>query len=700
MGGHVRNCVVYFNTASAHHEYNNYRNDGVFSSWEYTSTTPTNGIPGGTGCITNDPGFVDRAGGDYRIRVDSPCRDTGTNETWMSTAVDLIGNPRIVNTTVDMGAYETPTLIVVITNDNTTVFGQVVAYDIGGTNSAASGTMIWTNSANGSNGALAAITPWVVADIPLAFGENTITVFATNDLGGAGSDNVVITRLFEYGPGSPIHYAATNGANVYPYTNWTDAAVVIQDAVDAASSNDTVLVTNGVYDMGGTSIPGYALTNRVVIDKAVTVESVNGPGNTFIVGAGPRGPAAVRCVYLTNGAVLAGMTLTNGHTFSSGDEDFEQGGGGALLNHGGTLTNCVVTDCEAQRYGGGVYCYYGGEILDSELMNNTVYWEGGGARLESGGLIDRCIFHHNEAYDRDGGGVLVNYNGLVRNSLIYDNTASSGAGAYLKNETGDGSRLYNCTVADNAADFDAGGVRCGNGGHVRNCVIYFNTADTLPEYDNYRSSSSFATWEYNCLTPLISGKGNITNAPVFIDSADDNYRLMYGSPCIDSGTNLVSVPDDLDGIARPLDGNYDGTNTTDMGCYEYDPAAADSDGDGMDDTWEHGYGLNPTNAADANQDSDGDHVDNGEEYVADTVPTNAASYFHITSMDHSNSCTVTFACTNSRVYSLEMATNVAAGEWLMVEGQTNVTGDASGGMSLTDTNAAGMASYRVGVQVP
>src|SRR5882672_5352616 len=75
-----------------------------------------------------------------------------------------------------------------------------------------------------------------------------------------------------------VHYVDANGKSpLPPYTNWMTAATVIQDALDAASSGDTVLVTNGIYTMGGRFGRGAGLTNRVVLDKPVTLLSVNGP---------------------------------------------------------------------------------------------------------------------------------------------------------------------------------------------------------------------------------------------------------------------------------------------------------------------------------------------------------------------------------------------------------------------------------------
>ena len=76
-------------------------------------------------------------------------------------------------------------------------------------------------------------------------------------------------------------------------------------------------MTNGVYNTGGKVMSGD-LTNRVALDKALTVISVNGYSTTAIEGqwdsVSTNGPGAVRCAWLASGALLNGFTLRNGAT--------------------------------------------------------------------------------------------------------------------------------------------------------------------------------------------------------------------------------------------------------------------------------------------------------------------------------------------------------------------------------------------------
>jgi hypothetical protein len=129
-----------------------------------------------------------------------------------------------------------------------------------------------------------------------------------------------------------IRYVDLNCTNTTPpFTNWPTAATNIQDAVDASVDGDEVVVTNGVYANGGRAMYG-TMTNRVAIDRALLVRSVNGPLMTFITGqpspiTTTNGDGAIRCVYLGTNAVLSGFTLTNGYTRIGGNLYKEQSGG-------------------------------------------------------------------------------------------------------------------------------------------------------------------------------------------------------------------------------------------------------------------------------------------------------------------------------------------------------------------------------------
>jgi hypothetical protein len=96
-GGTLNNCVVYFNTAPSESNYR-YRTELNYCC---TMPLPTNGF----GNITNSPLFVDYTGGNLRLKSSSPCINAGLND-YAPSGMDLDGNPRIVNGTVDIGAYE------------------------------------------------------------------------------------------------------------------------------------------------------------------------------------------------------------------------------------------------------------------------------------------------------------------------------------------------------------------------------------------------------------------------------------------------------------------------------------------------------------------------------------------------------------------------------------------------------------------
>ncbi len=247
---------------------------------------------------------------------------------------------------------------------------------------------------------------------------NNSYVSTSTDLDGNPRISGITVDIGAYEYQLPIFYVDLNCTNpIPPYTNWTQAATNIQDAIDAAEPGDQILVTNGIYSTGGRVVYG-SLTNRVVVDKAVTVQSVNGPATTVIQGyqysREPYDDSSVRCAYLTNGAVLIGFTLTNGATRGTGDYFCEQSGGGIWCETNGSVivSNCVLIGNSAAACGGGA-C--NGTLINCTLATNTAY-DGGGAYDTT---LNDCALTGNSAFEMGGGA----YSGTLNNCMVTSNSA-------------------------------------------------------------------------------------------------------------------------------------------------------------------------------------------------------------------------------------------------------------------------------------
>lgn len=81
--------------------------------------------------------------------------------------------------------------------------------------------------------------------------------------------------------------------------SWATAKKTNQAAVDLTSDGDVVNVNDGTYNVNVSATPGIPTTsgNRLVITTDITVQSVNGAGQTIIEGAEATGGGRVRTQY-------------------------------------------------------------------------------------------------------------------------------------------------------------------------------------------------------------------------------------------------------------------------------------------------------------------------------------------------------------------------------------------------------------------
>jgi len=91
-------------------------------------------------------------------------------------------------------------------------------------------------------------------------------------------------------------------------------------------------------------------------------------------------------------------------------------------------------------------------------------------------------------------------------------------------------------------------------------------------------------------------------------------------------------------------------------------ALADTDGDGLPDSWETQYGLNPASASDRTGDKDGDGALNWEEYLAGTDPMDPTSYLKINSFTAKPGATLTFGVPGNRTCTVEFS-DEPGGPW-------------------------------------
>jgi parallel beta-helix repeat protein len=452
-GGTLNNCIVYYNTAPGAANY-------VGGNLNYCCTTP---LPGGVGNLDAEPQLASA----FRLSAGSPCLGKG-NYAAVS-GVDIDGEPWANPPAMGCDQYYSGSLTGALT-----------------VLSSASNTNVVTSFSVDFQGLISGR----VSDSRWEFGDGTVVSnrpYASHAWSAAGDYPVVLRAYNNSNPGGvtatvmvhvatqPVHYVALgNTAPAAPYSSWATAATNIQDAVDAATiTGALVLVSNGVYQTGGRAVGTDLLVNRVGVNKPLMVRSVNGPQFTVIQGQQVpftiNGDGAVRCVYLTNGASLAGFTLTNGAARASGA--YRQTCGGGLFGESGeAVSNCVIVGNSAYYYGGGAFQ---AKLSDCTLRNNSTTES---ASMATGGggactcTLNNCTLTGNVAKNIGGG---VAYSTLSNCTLTGNSTGRYDGGGAV------GSVLINCTLSGNAAGTEQSWSPNGGGASgctLINCILTGNWA--------------------------------------------------------------------------------------------------------------------------------------------------------------------------------------------------------------------------------
>ena len=225
---------------------------------------------------------------------------------------------------------------------------------------------------------------------------------------------------------------------------------------------------------------------------------------------------------------------------------------------------------------------------------------GGGAIVPEWVHLRNCVVRNNKA--TEGGGLFVLPGATVSGCGVMQNTAEKGAGIYMGTDgstvgADNRSHVISSTVAGNTASGTGGGVYLeGGAGLVANTVIWGNTASsdrnvsgvTTEAYEDELfkgiASSEVPDGKFypfnNCFVETYEIPGNFLNSSMTTDRdlyfVSDYYAPRAFSPLIKAGM-LVSVQQylenkagvsayDMQGIARKEDGN----TAIDAGAYAHE----------------------------------------------------------------------------------------------------------------------------------
>ena len=275
-----------------------------------------------------------------------------------------------------------------------------------------------------------------------------------------------------------------------------DTFPLIQDAINAAGSGDTIIVRSGTY-----------VENIDFMGKALTVKSENGPSVTEIDGA-----QSGACVTFISGeaqdSVIEGFTLWNGSGYN--------GSGGGVACYGASPTikgNDIIYN--ASSTGGGISCQ---SYASPTIVNNTIaYNQAPGA---GGGIFCRtgcCPF--------------------IFNNLITDNVVASATGGAMYIGYSSDAIISNNTIYGNSAL---------NYGSIFSYSSSPHIANTISRGNSPNEIGGSVTVTYSNVEGGISGAGNIDTDPLFVDPLNGDFHLQQDpcqpgifNPSVDAGGNTA-----------------------------------------------------------------------------------------------------------------------------------------------------------------
>lgn len=287
---------------------------------------------------------------------------------------------------------------------------------------------------------------------------------------------------------------------------------------------------------------------------------------------GSSSPSLVDVIFSGNSAGLNGGAIYNNGYGGDSSPSFvgvifsdnrAESDGGAMFNQGGaslsggsspSMVGVIFSGNSAEFNGGAIYNNGSGGSSSPSFTNVSFFGNFSGS---SGGAV------YNDGSEGSNIPIFTN--------VTFSGNSSGGFGGAMFNLTEDGGTsspvLRNSIVWNNKDK---------SGNNTLSASIYNLSATVLPTHSLVQGAGASGDgWTTDA--SFVDGGGNIDQNPNFISPVNPssapttagNLRLQSSSPAVDAGSNTyITVPTDLEGNGRIVDGNNDGTAVVDMGAYE------------------------------------------------------------------------------------------------------------------------------------
>jgi len=327
-------------------------------------------------------------------------------------------------------------------------------------------------------------------------------------------------------------------------TSWADAVNNIQKAVELAyKTGKEIRVAQGTYPK---AVIGQGIKILGGFTGIENNEKPQGSPYRTILDGNKQGQT-VQIIGFENAksVKIKGLTIQNGNSQTVG-------GGIYSKNVSPKIEECVIQNNTAKEDGAGIYAGSGVQDLHMVLVEQntgkSAFYLGNGDLLKA----ERVVISQNTGV----GFAIKNSKINFVNSIFYGNDTAL---------TADNSQIgiIHCTSAKNRG----GAVSRSSSVKALNSIFY---NDAGKEF-----IGDGIDVKYSCVKTAVSGEGNITGDPLFVDvnkpkgsdeefgTDDDGLRLKAESKCIDAVEADSSIQYDIIETLRPIGAK------SDMGAYEY-----------------------------------------------------------------------------------------------------------------------------------